>query len=373
MPKHLTRRSFLRGALAVAGASAAAGLPLPQVVKASPWPGRELATMVDLSKCVGCEECVYACREANEKYMPGDPAKPYPKMYPARVPVEDWSERQEVTDRLTPYNWLYIQRAEVSWQGEDFEITIPRRCMHCQSPTCVNLCPWGAAKKQDNGLSRLDPDYCLGGAKCRTVCPWHIPQRQTGVGLYLDVAPSLAGNGVMYKCHRCYERLDRGEIPACIEACPEQVQTIGAREEILAMAHARAKEINGYIYGEHENGGTNTIYVSPVPFDEINKVLEKELQENIAAELAAVASKKGQGQGQGLTRKHKMGVGRAVRQGRPHFGPVENSMAKQENLTAALLLAPVAGAAVAWGKVRKFMGRSQGPAERGKKGQSNDQ
>jgi Fe-S-cluster-containing dehydrogenase component len=349
--------------------SAAAGLPLPQVVKAGLGSGRELATMLDLSKCIGCEECVYACREANEKYMPGNPKKPFPKMYPARVKVEDWSERQEVTDRLTPYNWLYIQRAEVAWQGEEVEVNIPRRCMHCQNPPCVNLCPWGAAKKQDNGLSRLDPDFCLGGAKCRTVCPWHIPQRQTGVGLYLDLAPGLAGNGVMYKCHRCYEKLDQGEVPACIEACPEQVQTIGPREEILAMAHARAEEINGYIYGEHENGGTNTIYVSPVPFEEIDNVLEKELQETMKSESGGVGRKHVQGRGPG--REQKVGIGRAVRQGRPHLGPVENSMAKQENLTAALLLAPVAGAAVAWAKVRKFLGRTEETGADGKEGQSN--
>ena len=370
MPKDFTRRSFLRGAVGAVGISAAASLPLPQVVKASPGPGRELATMLDLSKCVGCEECVYACREANEKYMPGNLQKPFPKMYPAKVPVEDWSERQEVTDRLTPYNWLYIQRADVTWQGEEVEMNIPRRCMHCQNPPCVNLCPWGAAKKQDNGLSRLDPDYCLGGAKCRTVCPWHIPQRQTGTGLYMDLAPSLAGNGVMYKCHRCYERLDHGEVPACIEACPEQVQTIGPREEIVAMAHARAKEINGYIYGEHENGGTNTIYVSPVPFEEISKVLEKEIAETIKSKVEAAGGRGGQGRG--ADEQRKMGIGRKVRQGRPHLGPVENSMAKQENLTAALLLAPVAGAALAFAKVRKFMGRSEGPAGDRKEGQSND-
>jgi len=73
----------------------------------------------------------------------------------------------------------------------------------------------------------------------------------------------------MYKCDRCYARVADGELPACIEACPEDVQTIGPRDEILRKAHALAREINGYIYGEKENGGTNTIYVSPVPFEEL--------------------------------------------------------------------------------------------------------
>jgi Fe-S-cluster-containing dehydrogenase component len=50
--------------------------------------------------------------------------------------------------------------------------------------------------------------------------------------------PSTAGNGVMYKCDRCYNRLADGELPACIEACPENVQTIGPRDEIIKKAKA---------------------------------------------------------------------------------------------------------------------------------------
>jgi Fe-S-cluster-containing dehydrogenase component len=331
MPKDLNRRSFIKGALAAAGVAAASGVPLPRVVKGSQ--GGELATMLDLSKCIGCEACVEACQEVNEKYKP-EPVKPIPKMFPKRVPTEDWSDRRDVTDRLTPYNWLYVQTAEVKVNGEDTEVFIPRRCMHCQNPPCADLCPFGAARKLDNGITRIDPDICLGGAKCRQVCPWNIPQRQSGVGIYLDIATSFAGNGVMYKCHRCYERLAEGRLPACIEICPEKVHSIGPREEIVAKAHARAKEINGYIYGEHENGGTNTIYVSPVPFSELNAAIEKG-------------------------------------KGKPHLKPVGNSMAKAENLTAALVLAPIAGAALAVGKIRKLM-KDPAADRKNKEGQDNE-
>ena len=186
--------------------------------------------------------------------------------------------------------------------------------MHCDNPPCVKLCPWGAAKQEDNGLSRIDSDICLGGSKCKKVCPWEIPQRQTGTGIYLDLLPALAGNGVMYKCDRCYDRLEQGEVPACIEVCPEDVQTIGPRSEILKKAHALAKEMNGYIYGEHENGGTNTIYVSPVPFDKLDQNIEK---------------------GDGM----------------PHFKKVKDMMADGTNLTRALLIAPFAGAAAFIGKL----------------------
>ncbi|MEW6263776.1 MAG: 4Fe-4S dicluster domain-containing protein [Thermodesulfobacteriota bacterium] len=347
----INRRSFLTGAMAAAGAAAASGLTLPQAVQASS--GRELATMLDLSKCIGCESCVEACREVNKKYM-RDPIKPIPRMFPERVKIEDWSEKKNVTDRLTPYNWLYVENLEVKKDGEDLTVNIPRRCMHCQNPPCANLCPWGAANKQDNGLTVIDPDICLGGAKCQQVCPWNIPQRQSGVGLYLSIAPAYAGNGVMFKCHRCHERLDKGELPACVEVCPEKVQTIGPRERIIAQAHARAKEIGGYIYGEHENGGTNTIYVSPVPFEQLNQALRAKIGRIVEAEVKGAVKAKGL---PSAPEELKKAIAKRERDGRPHFKPVGNSMAQAENLTLALVVAPIAGVAAALHKARKMISR----------------
>jgi len=314
MEVKISRRSFLKGGMAAAAGAAAAGIPGIEAL-AGPDESKQLATLIDISKCIGCEACVDACAEANAAKFP-DPQKPFPKMYPQRVPVEDWSEKQDVNDRLTPYNWLFIQHAEVEIDGEEKELTIPRRCMHCVNPPCVKLCPWGAAQQFENGISRIDADICLGGSKCRKVCPWDIPQRQTGTGLYLDILPSLAGNGVMYKCDRCYQRVADGDLPACIEACPEDVQTIGPREEIIQKARALAKETDGFVYGETENGGTNTIYVSPVPFEILNRSI-------------------------------------TTGKGKPHLAAVEDSMAQANNLAAAMLIAPVAGIAAAVGKYFK--------------------
>ena len=324
MSNKVSRRNFLRGSIAAAGGLAASGVVLPTAVRAAS--GKELATFIDLSKCVGCEACVEACQEANEHRYP-EPEKPIRKMFPPRVKVEDWSEDRGEMERLTPYNWLYIQRANVTVDGEEKEINIPRRCMHCQNPPCANLCPWGAAEREDNGVVRINDSLCLGGAKCKKVCPWHIPQRQSGVGLYLDLMPSFAGNGVMYKCDRCYDRLQEGELPACIEVCPEKAQIIGPREEIIALAHKRAKEINGHIYGEKENGGTNTIYVSPVPFEELNKAVEKG-------------------------------------PGKPHLKRVGNTMAVEDNLVKALFIAPVAAVAAGVGRFWNFVNKDEKPVNK---------
>jgi Fe-S-cluster-containing dehydrogenase component len=311
---------FLKGSVAAAAGTAAAALPGASAL-AEPDRGGYLATLIDISKCVGCEACVEACREANAAKFP-EPKKPFPKMVPARVKVSDWSGKRDVTERLTPYNWLTIQRATVKVNGEETEITVPRRCMHCVNPPCVKLCPWGSAKQLPNGISRIDPEICLGGSKCKNVCPWDIPQRQTGVGLYLDLMPAFAGNGVMFKCDRCYERIASGGTPACIEACPEGVQTIGPRDEIIARAHALARETGGHIYGETENGGTNTIYVSPVPFAELARAIE-------------------------------------TGDGRPGFPPAADAMADANNLAAAMVAAPLAGLAGA--ALRFFRRRKAAP------------
>ena len=316
MGRQISRRSFLKGGLAAAAGVAASGFPGTQAL-AGADENKQLATLIDISKCIGCGECVAACSEFNATKYPA-PQKPFPKMYPARAKVSDWSDKQDVDDRLTPYNWLFIQHASVEKDGEEVELTIPRRCMHCVNPPCVKLCPWGAAKQYENGISRIDPEICLGGSKCNKVCPWDIPQRQTGVGLYLDILPNFAGNGVMYKCDRCYDRIEDGDLPACIEACPEDVQIIGPRKEIIEKAHALAKEINGYVYGETENGSTNTLYVSPVPFEEIDKAIE-------------------------------------TGNGRPDFQKAEDKMADADSLAAAMVIAPLAGLAAAARKAYNYV------------------
>jgi len=282
------------------------GLLMPGAAQAAKGkPDEELVTLHDLSRCVGCGACVDACREANAHKFP-EPVKPFPAMFPSTVKAEDWSSRRQISDRLTPYNWLSIQHARGQFQGQPFEIHIPRRCMHCQNPPCANLCPWGAAARENNGIVRIDDKICLGGAKCKTVCPWEIPMRQTGVGLYLRLLPRYGGNGVMYKCDRCSDRVAQGQKPACIEACPYEVQEMGPRSEIVAKAHTLARNTGGYIYGETENGGTNSLYVSPVPFDVLD---------------AAVTTGPG----------------------KPHLSPVRDMMADEDKLAYAALFAPVAG------------------------------
>ena len=361
MSQGISRRSFLKGSAAAAAGLAASRAPLPQAAQAAS--GRELCTLLDLSKCVGCEECVDACREQWQATVP-DPVKPIPKPFPERVPIQDWSGRKDVQDRLTPYNFLYLEHLDFEYKGESRELHIPRRCMHCLNPPCTNLCPFGAGRVEANGVVHIDPDICLGGAKCKKVCPWHIPQRQSGVGIYLDLMPSFAGNGTMFKCHRCLPLVEKGEQPRCVDVCPEGVQSIGPRAEMVARAVALAKEMarkdgapagayRDYIYGLEENGGTGTLYVSPIPFTVVSKAIDQEHRR-----LAQEASQ-GKGRNQGAGGRRRV----TGQRGRPHMHRVGDSMASAENLSLALVVAPLAG--VAAGFLKLFGGRGSSGGDEG--------
>ncbi|MBA4535968.1 4Fe-4S dicluster domain-containing protein [Bacillus aquiflavi] len=274
---NITRRDFIKrtgGAITV-GAIVLSGA---DKIVASTDTSAEKGTVIDLSKCDGCKQkdtplCVLACREKNKEKFPKVDHQ-YLKPYWPQKKYEDYSNQQDETGRLTPYNWTFIDRVEVEHKGKIEEVFVPRRCMHCDHPTCKGLCPFGAIEKDKNGAVKIDDGMCMGGAKCRDVCPWDIPQRQAGVGLYTKIAPEYLGGGVMYKCDFCADLLAEGKPPACVTACPNKAITFGSKADMRKYAYKRAKEIDGYVYGDKENGGTATFYVSKVPFEKIDKAIK---------------------------------------------------------------------------------------------------
>ncbi|AFM02042.1 Fe-S-cluster-containing hydrogenase subunit [Desulfitobacterium dehalogenans ATCC 51507] len=322
MKNNFSRRTFLKRATAAGllGALTATGMSNP--AKAAELHGEKLGTLIDLTRCDGCPGsstplCVTACRQHNQERFP-EPQKPLKYYWPQKK-VEDWSDKRDLTTRLTPYNWTFVDKVKVEHNGIQHEVHVPRRCMHCDNPTCMKLCPFSAISKESTGAVSIDDGVCFGGAKCRDVCPWGIPQRQAGVGLYLQVAPDLAGGGVMYKCDLCSDLLAVGKKPACIQACPREALTIGPREEIQALARKKAQDIGGYVYGDLENGGTSTLYISSVPFEKIDQAIK--------------ADKK---------QKEDNSPGRP---GMPV--KVDNYLESEKGLFYSALLAPFAGAAAA--------------------------
>lgn len=269
----LDRRTFFKRLVAASAAGGAIIATGNNRAEAAEGPK---ATVIDLTKCDGCidrpiPKCVEACRINNASRFPNIQGNaPIPAYWP-RTSYEDWTYKKHVIDRLTPFNWIYIAPVKV----EGLQLYIPRRCMHCENPPCHRLCPFGAYGQYKDSSVVVKEDICFGGAKCRQDCPWGVPQRQAGVGLYLKIAPKFGGGGVMYKCDHCHDLINIGKQPDCVTAC-QKAQTFGDKAEMQKLALKRRDEINGHIYGLEENGGTSVFYVSPVPFAAIDRAMREQ-------------------------------------------------------------------------------------------------
>jgi Fe-S-cluster-containing dehydrogenase component len=324
----MNRRQFFKTAAIGAGALALKPQTANAAETARSESGKRVASIVDLTLCDGCADrktpaCVAACRDKNADKFP-EPDPKYLQDYFPQKKHEDWSSKRGVISRLTPYNWTFVESAEID--GE--KVFIPRRCMHCDDPACQKLCPFGVIGKSEEGAVSIDPNFCMGGSKCRDVCPWHIPQRQAGTGIYTKIAPKLMGGGVMYKCDLCADRLAENKTPACAEKCPKEAIVFGEKEAMKTEAKRRAEAIGGYTYGIDEAGGTATFYVSKVPFEAIDRAIAR--QKKAANDIAP---------------------------GRPQMPPkIASPLKGAEGLFAAALIAPiaaVAGAAIEIYKTKK--------------------
>ena len=95
-------------------------------------------------------------------------------------------------------------------------------CNHCQHPPCVRVCPTKATFKREDGIVMMDFHRCIGCRYCMAACPYGSRSFN-----FRDPAPFVKHKnpkfptrmrGVVEKCLFCYERLEEGKQPACVEA-----------------------------------------------------------------------------------------------------------------------------------------------------------
>lgn len=204
------RRDFLK--LFAAGALTITGFRMVKEASASGPVGpstHSWGMVIDQAACTGCGFCVLACQAHND---------------------------------INPnIHWNRVIKAD---EVNGDTVYLSRPCMHCEHPTCVEVCPVKASYVRGDGIVMMDYDRCIGCRYCEVACPYNA--RAFNWEKFDGENPAVPEwgwpevprrpRGVVEKCSFCYQRIDRGiangltpgineeATPACVVACP-----VGAR------------------------------------------------------------------------------------------------------------------------------------------------
>jgi Fe-S-cluster-containing dehydrogenase component len=138
---------------------------------------------VDPSRCIGCEACVQACGECE-------------------------------THKGRPM--IHLERIDRAHSTQ----TVPTVCMHCDSPTCAEVCPADAIKRGEDGVVHTArKPRCIACNNCVLACPFGVPKMEVEIEL-------------MMKCDLCYDRTSAGLKPMCASVCPSQALFYGTSAEM---------------------------------------------------------------------------------------------------------------------------------------------
>jgi formate dehydrogenase iron-sulfur subunit len=204
--------------------------------------------LYDSTRCIGCRKCEEGCNRVNE--LPA-PDRPF-----SDLSVMD-NER-----RTTAKTYTIVNRYDSSDGSQN-----PRyrkvQCNHCLEPACASVCFVRAFTKTETGAVTYNASVCVGCRYCMIACPFEIPAYEY----------NNAFSPRIMKCTMCYPRITKGLLPGCVEACPTEALTYGKREELLRIGHERIRRFPeryvDHVYGENEMGGTSWMYLSGVPFKEL--------------------------------------------------------------------------------------------------------
>lgn len=148
------------------------------------------------NRCTGCKTCTLACMDYHD------------------LTERPWRSVYE-------YGGGRCTRAEDgTYRNDTFAYYLSVACNHCDDPACVKVCPTGAmAKDGATGIVAVDPARCMGCGYCAFACPYGAPEVDRAVGH-------------SRKCDGCRERVEAGQAPICVEACPLRALEFGPVEEV---------------------------------------------------------------------------------------------------------------------------------------------
>ncbi|MEW5847445.1 MAG: 4Fe-4S dicluster domain-containing protein [Myxococcota bacterium] len=253
---------------------------------------RQLAMVMDLNKCIGCQTCTVACKTQwtnrnGREYMYWNnvetkPGAGYPRKwedmgggFDAAGNLQEGVVPNRSADYGTPWDLNLDEAAlghEIEPQGtprvgpnwdEDegagefpnsHLFYLPRICNHCSNPGCLAACPRGAIFKRDqDGVVLVDQQRCEGLRYCIAGCPYKK--------VYFN--PKIYKSE---KCIFCFPRVEKGLPPACAQQCVGRIRFVGYLDDKDGQVH---KLVNEYKVALplHPEYGTqpNVFYVPPLP------------------------------------------------------------------------------------------------------------
>lgn len=177
---------------------------------------RRWAMVIDQPKCrkeQGCTACIDACHQVHNVPRIPDPRREVKWIW------------KEPFEKVFPI--LHSEHTQTHLQSEPVLVF----CNHCDSPPCVRVCPTQATWKRPDGIVMMDWHRCIGCRYCVAACPygsrsfnWMDPRPRIPS---LEASFPTRTRGVVEKCTFCDERLAKGQMPACVEACKEKALIFG--------------------------------------------------------------------------------------------------------------------------------------------------
>lgn len=168
----------------------------------------QLGFYFDQTRCTGCNTCVVACKDWHD------------------VPAGRASWRRVITIEEGEFPDLFVAFLGTS-------------CCHCAQPACISVCPADAiTKRREDGVVVVDRDKCHGKDLCDLclqACPYQAPQFRA------------EPNAKMEMCNLCFDRLEQGKKPICVEACPMRALDAGPLQELRAR-YGEVKKAEGFAY-----------------------------------------------------------------------------------------------------------------------------
>lgn len=224
-----TRRDFLivGGRMLVMTAASAAALEhvvagTPELADTYKTVDHWWAMAIDVRKCIGCGNCVQACKTENN--VVDEPF--YFRTWVERYHIDPADLEHPIVDSPNGGKDGFPEKYADD-AGKTF--FVPKLCNHCANSPCVQVCPVGATFVTPDGVVLVDKDYCVGCRYCIQACPYG--------SRYLDPRTHTAD-----KCTLCYHRITKGLKPACVETCPTGARQIADMKNPDDPIHAFLRE-----------------------------------------------------------------------------------------------------------------------------------